>query len=161
MADSTVTIVGNVTRDPEMRYTPSGVAKASFGVAVSRRWQNRNSHEWEEQTSFFNVVCWREMAENVCESIGKGARIVVSGRLEQRSWETENGDKRSVVEIVADDVGPSLRWATAEVKRNERRGGFDSPGGAGAAGGGGGGAGRAPATAERTADESAEGEEPF
>ena len=101
------------------------------------------------------------MAENVCESIGKGARIVVSGRLEQRSWETENGDKRSVVEIVADDVGPSLRWATAEVKRNERRGGFDSPGGAGASGGGGGGGGRAPATAERTADESAEGEEPF
>jgi single-strand DNA-binding protein len=160
MADSTVTIVGNVTRDPEMRYTPSGVAKASFGVAVSRRWQNRNSHEWEEQTSFFNVVCWREMAENVCESIGKGARIVVSGRLEQRSWETENGDKRSVVEIVADDVGPSLRWATAEVKRNERRGGFDSPGGA-AGGGGGGGGGRAPAPAERTDGDPVEGEEPF
>lgn len=160
MADSTVTIVGNVTRDPEMRYTPSGVAKASFGVAVSRRWQNRNSHEWEEQTSFFNVVCWREMAENVCESIGKGARIVVSGRLEQRSWETENGDKRSVVEIVADDIGPSLRWATAEVKRNERRGGFDSPGG-GATSGGGGGGGKAPATAERTGDDVAEGEEPF
>src|ERR1700674_1479125 len=157
MADSTVTIVGNVTRDPEMRYTPSGVAKASFGVAVSRRWQNRTSQEWEEQTSFFNVVCWREMAENVCESIGKGARIVVSGRLEQRSWETENGDKRSVVEIVADDIGPSLRWATAEVRRNERRGGFDSPGG-GASGGG----GRAPAPAERsTTDDVVEGEEPF
>ena len=82
MADSTVTIVGNVTRDPEMRYTPSGVAKASFGVAVSRRWQNRTSHEWEEQTSFFNVVCWREMAENVCESIGKGARVVRRQRTE-------------------------------------------------------------------------------
>jgi single-strand DNA-binding protein len=135
MADSTVTIVGNVTRDPEMRYTPSGVAKASFGVAVSRRWQNRNTQEWEEQTSFFNVVCWRDMAENVCESIGKGARIVVTGRLEQRSWETESGDKRSVVEIVADDVGPSLRWATAEVKRNERRGGFDSGSGSGSGGG--------------------------
>ncbi len=157
MPDSTVNIVGNVTRDPEMRYTPSGVAKASFGVAVSRRWQNRTSHEWEEQTSFFNVVCWREMAENVCESIGKGARIVVSGRLEQRSWETENGDKRSVVEIVADDIGPSLRWATAEVKRNERRGGFDSPGG----GGGGGGGAQAPAPAERTGAELGEGEEPF
>jgi single-strand DNA-binding protein len=123
---------------------------------VSRRWQNRNSHEWEEQTSFFNVVCWREMAENVCESIGKGARIVVSGRLEQRSWETENGDKRSVVEIVADDVGPSLRWATAEVRRNERRGGFDSAAGGSAA------ADRAPAPAERsTGGEPAEGEEPF
>jgi single-strand DNA-binding protein len=153
MADSTVTIVGNVTRDPEMRYTPSGVAKASFGVAVSRRWQNRNSQEWEEQTSFFNVVCWRDMAENVCESIGKGARIVVSGRLEQRSWETENGDKRSVVEIVADDVGPSLRWATAEVRRNERKGGFD--------GGGGGGAGRAPAATAPAAGAADESEEPF
>ena len=103
MADSTVTIVGNVTRDPEMRYTPSGVAKATFGVAVSRRWQNRTTQEWEEQTSFFNVVCWRDMAENVCESIGKGARVVVNGRLEQRSWETESGDKRSVVEITVQD----------------------------------------------------------
>ena len=149
MADSTVTIVGNVTRDPEMRYTPSGVAKATFGVAVSRRWQNRTTHEWEEQTSFFNVVCWREMAENVCESIGKGARVVVNGRLEQRSWETESGDKRSVVEIVADDVGPSLRWATAEVKRNERRGGFDSGGG------------RAAAPVPSSGGTLDEGEEPF
>jgi len=141
--------VGNVTRDPEMRYTPSGVAKATFGVAVSRRWQNRTTHEWEEQTSFFNVVCWREMAENVCESIGKGARVVVNGRLEQRSWETESGDKRSVVEIVADDVGPSLRWATAEVKRNERRGGFDSGGG------------RAAAPVPSSGGTLDEGEEPF
>jgi len=156
MADSTVTIVGNVTRDPEMRYTPSGVAKASFGVAVSRRWQNRNTQEWEEQTSFFNVVCWRDMAENVCESIGKGARIVVTGRLEQRSWETESGDKRSVVEIVADDIGPSLRWATAEVKRNERRGGFDS--GSGSAGGGGRAAAPVASGGGGTPDE---GEEPF
>ncbi len=154
MADSTVTIVGNVTRDPEMRYTPSGVAKASFGVAVSRRWQNRNTQEWEEQTSFFNVVCWRDMAENVCESIGKGARIVVTGRLEQRSWETESGDKRSVVEIVADDVGPSLRWATAEVKRNERRGGFDS-------GSSGGGARAAAPVASGGGGTPDEGEEPF
>ena len=149
MADSTVTVVGNVTRDPEMRYTPSGVAKATFGVAVSRRWQNRTTQEWEEQTSFFNVVCWRDMAENVCESIGKGARIVVTGRLEQRSWETESGDKRSVVEIVADDVGPSLRWATAEVKRNERRGGFDSGGG------------RAAAPVPSSGGTLDEGEEPF
>ena len=121
MPDSTVTIVGNVTRDPEMRYTPSGVAQARLGVAVSRRWQNRQTNEWEEQTSFFNVVCWREMAENVSESIGKGARVVVTGRLEQRSWETENGDKRSVVEIVADEVGPSLRWATAHHEERAAR----------------------------------------
>ena len=113
MPDSTVTVVGNLTRDPEIRYTTGGAAKASFGMAVSRRWQNRQSQEWEEQTSFFNVVCWREMAENVSESLGKGSRVVVTGRLEQRSWETENGEKRSVVEIVADEVGPSLRWATA------------------------------------------------
>ena len=137
MADSTVTIVGNLTRDPEIRYTTGGAAKASFGVAVSRRWQNRQTQEWEEQTSFFNVVCWREMAENVAESIGKGSRVVVTGRLEQRSWETENGEKRSVVEIVADEVGPSLRWATAKVNRNERRGAAATS--AAAAGGGGGG----------------------
>ena len=157
MADSTVTIVGNVTRDPEMRYTPSGVAKATFGVAVSRRWQNRTTQEWEEQTSFFNVVCWRDMAENVCESIGKGARVVVNGRLEQRSWETESGDKRSVVEIVADDIGPSLRWATAQITRNERRGGGDFGGGGG--GGGGGGSRGGGSTPTENYDDF--GEEPF
>ena len=122
MADSNVTIVGNLTRDPEIRYTANGAAKASFSVAVSRRWQNRQTNEWEEQTSFFNVVCWREMAENVSESLAKGTRVVVAGRLEQRSWETENGERRSVVEVVADEVGPSLRWATAQVQRHDRRG---------------------------------------
>jgi len=132
MADSTVTIVGNLTRDPEIRYTTGGAAKASFGVAVSRRWQNRQSQEWEEQTSFFNVVCWREMAENVAESIGKGSRVVVTGRLEQRSWETEQGEKRSIVEIVADDVSASLRFATAEVHKVERSGPSDGGGGGGA-----------------------------
>ena len=153
MADSSITIVGNLTRDPEIRYTANGAAKASFGVAVSRRWQNRQTQEWDEQTSFFNVVCWREMAENVAESLGKGSRVVVTGRLEQRSWETENGEKRSVVEIVADDVGPSLRWATAQVKKSDRRGG-DGGGG----GGGGGGASR-PAPNEPDYDYA--GEEPF
>src|SRR5215211_4339119 len=151
MADSTVTIVGNVTRDPEIRYTGGGAAKASFSVAVSRRWQNRQTNEWEEQTSFLNVVCWREMAENVAESIGKGTRVVVTGRLEQRSWETDNGEKRSVVEVVADEIGTSLRWATAQITRNERRGG----GGGGAAPGGGGG-GNAPAPSYDDF-----GEEPF
>ena len=122
MPDSTVTIVGNVTRDPEIRYTGGGAAKASFSVAVSRRWQNRQTNEWEEQTSFLNVVCWREMAENVAESIGKGTRVVVTGRLEQRSWESQEGEKRSKIEVIADEIGPSLRWATAEVKKNDRRG---------------------------------------
>ena len=120
MADSTVTIVGNLARDPELRFTNSGQANASFGVAVNRRWQNRQTQEWEEQVSFFNVVCWAEMAENAAESLTKGMRVVVTGRLEQRSWETKEGDKRSVVEIRADEIGPSLRWASAQVTRNER-----------------------------------------
>ena len=137
MADNSVTLVGNVTRDPELRYTAGGAAKVVFGLAVNRRWQNRTTQEWEEQVSFFNVVAWREMAENVAESIAKGSRVVVTGRLEQRSWETENGEKRTVVEVNADDIGPSLRWATAQITRNERRGGGDFGGGGGGGGGGG------------------------
>ncbi|MCC6338586.1 MAG: single-stranded DNA-binding protein [Acidimicrobiia bacterium] len=160
---NSITIVGNVTRDPEIRYTATGQSKATFGVAVNRRWQNRQSGEWEEATSFFNVVCWRDLADNVSESVAKGTRVVVTGRLEQRSWETEQGEKRSVVEIVADDVGPSLRFATAEVKRTERRGGGDFPGGGGSGGGGGGGGGGEsrpqPAPAGGGYDEF--GEEPF
>ena len=132
MADNTVTVVGNITRDPEMRYTAGGAANCTFGVAVNRRWMNRQTNEWEERTSFFNVVCWREMAENVSQSLAKGARVVVTGRLEQRSWETENGEKRSVVEIAADEVGPSLRWATCVVDKNERRGAGEGGGGASA-----------------------------
>jgi len=123
MPDSTVTLVGNVTRDPELRFTNNGQATASFGLAVNRRWQNRQTQEWEEQVSFFDIVCWREMAENVAESLTRGSRVVVTGRLEQRSWETQDGDKRSKVEVVADEIGPSLRWATAQVTKNERSGG--------------------------------------
>jgi len=122
---NTVTIVGNCTRDPELRFTPSGQAVATFGVAVNRRWQNRQTQEWEEAVSFFDVTCWGQMAENACESLQKGSRVIVTGRLDQRSWETEAGEKRSKVEIVADEVGPSLRYATATVQRNERRDGFD------------------------------------
>ena len=166
--DNTVTVVGNCTRDPELRFTPSGQAVASFGLAVNRRWQNRQTNEWEERTSFFNVVCWREMAENVSESVGKGMRVLVTGRLEQRSWETENGEKRSVVEIAADEVGPSLRWATAAITRNERRdGGFGGPGGSGGSGGsggpggGGGGGGRPAPSAAPAPSYDDFGEEPF
>ena len=130
---NSVTLVGNITRDPELRFTPSGQATASFGLAVNRRWQNRQTNDWEEATSFFNVVCWREKAENASESLAKGSRVIVTGRLEQRSWETQEGDKRSIIEVVADEIGPSLRWATAEVKKTERR----SPDGGGPAGGGG------------------------
>ena len=131
---NSVTLVGNITRDPELRFTPSGQPTATFGLAVNRRWQNKQNNEWEEATSFFDVVCWREMAENAAESLHKGARVIVTGRLEQRSWETQDGDKRSKVEVVADEVGPSLRWATAEVTKNDRR----SPGDGGGGGGGGG-----------------------
>jgi single-strand DNA-binding protein len=138
MADNTVTVIGNVTRDPELRFTPSGQALANFGLAVNRRWQNRQNQQWEEQTSFFDIVCWAQLGQNVSESVQKGARVIVTGRLEQRSWETEGGDKRSKVEIIADEVGPSLRWATAEITKNERR---EADGGGSQGGGGGGGGG--------------------
>ena len=135
---NSVTLIGNITRDPELRFTPSGQATASFGLAVNRRWQNRQSQEWEEATSFFDVVCWRELADNVSESLQKGSRVIVTGRLEQRSWETPDGDKRSKIEVVADEIGPSLRWATAEVRKTDRRGPSEGGGGGGAAGGRGG-----------------------
>ena len=124
-ADTNVVLVGNCTRDPELRFTASGQAVAAFGLAVNRRWQNRQTNEWEEQVSFFDVTCWQQMAENVAETITKGTRVLVSGRLQQSSWQTQDGDKRTKVEIVADEVAPSLRYATAQVVRNERREGFD------------------------------------
>ena len=154
-----ITISGNITRDPEMRYTPSGISKVTFGVAVNRSWRNQQSQEWEEQTSFFNVVAWRQLAEHASASLTKGSRVVVSGRLEQRSWETDQGEKRSIVEIVADDIAPSLRFATAEIHKVERSG----PGGPNDGGGGGG--RRAPAPAPAAAgggsDYDSYGEEPF
>ena len=125
---STTTIIGNLTRDPEIRYTREGQATTSLGVAVNRRWQNRESKEWEESTSFFDVVTWRDLAENVALSLTKGMRVVVTGRLEQRSWETEEGDRRFKVEIVADEVGASLRFATVDVHRIERHQAVESPG---------------------------------
>ena len=133
MSGNNVTIVGNITRDPELRFTPSGQANARLGVAVNRKWQDRNSGEWQEATSFFDVICWRELAENVSESLKKGTRVIVTGRLEQRSWE-QDGNKRSVVEINADEVAPSLRWATAKVEKTERRSGGDQGGGGGGSG---------------------------
>ena len=138
---SNVTLVGNLTRDPELRFTPSGQARALLGLAVNRRWMNRQTNDWEEQTSFFNVVVWGDMADNVTESLAKGARVIVTGRLEQRSWDTQEGEKRSVVEVVADEVAPSLRWATAKVERTERREGGGGGGGGGYSGGNGGGGG--------------------
>ncbi len=118
---NTTTLAGNLTRDPEIRYTREGQANATFGLAVNRRWQPKGSDEWEEATSFFDVVCWRELAENVALSLVKGSRVMVTGRLEQHTWETELGERRSRVEVTAEDVGPSLRFATVEVTRTERR----------------------------------------
>lgn len=155
MADSTVTIVGNVTRDPELRFTNTGRGMANFGVAVNRRWQNRQSGEWEEQVSFFNVVAWGDMGENIAGSLTKGARVIVTGRLEQRSYETQQGEKRSVVEIIADEVGPSLRWANVTIQRNERTGGE------GGGFGGGGGSSRPVANEESPAPAYSNDEEPF
>jgi single-strand DNA-binding protein len=142
MADNSVTIVGNLTREPELRFTNTGRGMAQFGVAVNRRWQNRQSGEWEEQVSFFNVTAWGDLGENCAASLGKGSRVIVNGRLEQRSYETQQGEKRSVVEIIADEVGPSLRWATADISKNDRREGGDGGGWSGGGGGGGGGSSR-------------------
>lgn len=114
-----VTLIGNLVDDPELRFTPSGVALAKIRLAVNRRWRGQDG-EWQEDTSFFSGTVWREQAETVAESLQKGTRVIVTGRLEQRSWETQEGDKRSVVEIQIDEIGPSLRWATATVNKTQR-----------------------------------------
>ena len=138
MAENSITLVGNLTREPELRYTAGGRGVASFGLAVNRRYQVNN--EWQEQTSFFNVVAWGTLGENAAASLSKGTRVVVTGRLEQRSYDTKEGDKRSVVEINADEIAPSLRWARVEIERISR----DAGGEGGGAPAGGGGAGRNP-----------------
>ena len=140
MADNTVTLVGNITRDPELRYTTGGQAIASFGIAVNRRYQVGG--EWQEKTSFFNVVAWAQLGENSAASLTKGSRIIVTGRLEQREYQTQQGEKRNVVEINADEVGPSLRYATAQVERTSS--GKAADGGTGSASSGGNRGGTAP-----------------
>lgn len=118
MADSTVTIAGNLTRNPELRFTQTGRARCVLGVAVK---MNRQTNAWEEDVSFFNVVCWAETAENVSESLSKGDRVLVTGTV-LRSWTTADDETRSVVEVVADDVAPSLRWAVATPVKTPRDG---------------------------------------
>ena len=143
MADSIVTLVGNVTKEPELRFTGGGKGVASFGLAVNRRYQVNN--EWQEQVSFFNIQAWGTLGENAAASLQKGTRVIVTGRLEQRSYETKEGEKRSVVEVVADEIGPSLRWARAEVERVAGAGGGGGGNsGGGYSGGGNSGGGRAP-----------------
>jgi single-strand DNA-binding protein len=130
--ENNVTLIGNLVDDPELRFTPSGVAMAKVRFAVNRRWRGQDG-EWQEQTSFFTGTVWREQAETVAESLQKGTRVIVSGRLEQRSWETDEGDKRSVVEVQIDEIGPSLRWATATVNKTQRSDGDFGGGGGGGA----------------------------
>jgi single-strand DNA-binding protein len=144
-SENQVTIVGNVTEDPELRFTPAGAAVANFTVAVNKRFRN-NDGSWEDKLDgFFRCNCWRDMAENVAESFSKGSRVIVVGRLQQRTWETKEGQKRYEVEILVDEVGPSLRWATANIQKSNRSssgGGFGG-GGQGQGGGGGFGGGQA------------------
>jgi single-strand DNA-binding protein len=111
---NTTVITGNLTREPEIRYLNDGVATCTFGVAVDRRWQDRQTGQWSEATSFFDVSCWRDLAEHVALSLIKGSRVVVAGRLEQRSWNGDDGKVRTKVELVADDVGCSLKFSTLE-----------------------------------------------
>ncbi|MDQ4149128.1 MAG: single-stranded DNA-binding protein [Actinomycetota bacterium] len=118
---NSVTVIGNITREPELRYTPSGAAVVKFGIAVNRSYANRNGDR-VEQTDFFDVTAWRELGENIAESLSVGSRVIVTGRLQQDRWENDGGEKRSKVYIVADEVGPSLRWATAQVTKTTRGG---------------------------------------
>lgn len=136
--DTQITVVGNLVSDPELRYTPTGVAVANFRVASTPRTFDRQANEWKDGDSLF-LTCnvWRQAAENVAESLQRGMRVVVMGRLHQRSYETREGEKRTVFEVEVDDVGPSLRNASAKVSRSNRSGG----GGGGGFGGGGGGGG--------------------
>jgi len=114
------TILGNLTRDPELRFTPNGTAVVGFGLAVNRNIKNKNSGEWETQVDFFNVTAWYKLAENCAESLNKGDRVLVSGRLSQDSWESKEGQKRSTVRIIASVVAPSLEFASCKIEKNPR-----------------------------------------
>ncbi|MFD2027180.1 single-stranded DNA-binding protein [Promicromonospora aerolata] len=139
--ETVITVIGNLTGDPELRFTPSGAAVANFTVASTPRTFDRQSNEWKDgETLFMRCSIWREAAENVAESLTKGTRVIAQGRLVQRSYETREGEKRTVVELQVDEIGPSLRYATAKVTRAQRSGGgggFGGGGGGGFSGGGG------------------------
>jgi single-strand DNA-binding protein len=145
--DTTITVVGNLTADPELRFTPSGAAVANFTVASTPRIFDRQTSEWKDgEALFLRCNIWREAAENVAESLTRGSRVIVTGRLKQRSFETREGEKRTVFEVEVDEIGPSLRYATAKVNKASRSGG----GGGGGYSGGGGGASRQPAPAAQS-----------
>lgn len=116
-----VTVIGNLTRDPDLRYTQAGLAVCNASIACNRRWQNKSTQEWEEKVSYLDVTVWGTQGQNAADSLRKGDRIFVTGRFEQRSWEDDTGNKRSKIELVADVVGPSLEWATIpDIVRNEK-----------------------------------------
>lgn len=150
MADNSITLVGNLTRDPEIRFTATGRAVASFGIAVGRRYQVNG--EWQEQTSYFNITAWGQLGENAAATFTKGTRVVVTGRLEQREYTTREGEKRTAIDVIADELGPSLRWATATVVRTPKQDGQ-----------GGGSANRSANTGTNPGTETTpfDGEEPF
>ena|SRR5689334_18326881 len=139
--ETVITVVGNLTNDPELRFTPSGAAVASFTVASTPRTLDKATNEWKDgEALFLRCSIWRQAAENVAESLQRGARVIVQGRLKQRSFETKEGEKRTVIELDVDEVGPSLKYATAKVNKTTRQGG----GGGGFGGGGGSNGGGAP-----------------
>ncbi|HET9422233.1 MAG TPA: single-stranded DNA-binding protein [Nocardioides sp.] len=137
--ETVITVVGNLTDDPELRFTPSGAAVANFTVASTPRTLNKQTNEWEDgEAMFLRCSVWRQAAENVAESLQKGARVIVQGRMRARTWETREGEKRTSFEIDVDEIGPSLRWATAKVAKAGRSsggGGYGSSGGGQPAGG--------------------------
>ena len=156
--DTTITVVGNLTADPELRFTPSGAAVANFTVASTPRIYDRQSSEWKDGDALFlRCNIWREAAENVAESLTRGSRVIVTGRLKQRSFETREGEKRTVFEVEVDEIGPSLRYATAKVNKASRSGG----GGGGFGGGGGGGGGGASRPAAAAQPSSGPAEDPW
>jgi single-strand DNA-binding protein len=139
--DTVITVIGNLTSDPELRFTPSGAAVANFTVASTPRTLDKASGEWKDgEALFLRCNIWRQAAENVAESLTRGARVVVQGRLKQRSFETKEGEKRTVVELEVEEIGPSLKYATAKVNKVSRGGGGGGGfgGGSGSSGGGGG-----------------------
>ncbi len=141
--DTTITVIGNLTDDPELRFTPSGAAVAKFRVASTPRFMDKASNEWKDgEPLFLACTVWRQAAEHVAESLQRGARVIVSGRLRQRSYETREGEKRTVIELEVDEIGPSLRYATAKVQKMSRSGGAGGGFGGGSGGGGGGGGGQ-------------------
>jgi single-strand DNA-binding protein len=153
--DTVITVIGNLTADPELRFTPSGAAVANFTVASTPRTFDRQTNEWKDgEALFLRCNIWREAAENVAESLTRGSRVIVSGRLKQRSYETREGEKRTVVELEVDEIGPSLKYATAKVNKASRSGG-------GGGGFGGGGGSRQPAQSSSGGAAAAGGDDPW